>query len=152
MPAEQRRLVIRVDDVVCLRRTVGPLAWVLLEVLASNSEPGAGSTRVRYSSRSLAEEVGVSKDSVARALRVLTEAGVVFRVDHRDELSGRFVATSYAVDLQAAGLEVVAVSQDGDPVPPEQAEPPVASVPSGHPDRPGRHVGPGPSDQLSLLT
>ena len=81
--------------------------------------------------------MGVSKDTVARSLRSLTEVGIVERVDHRHELSGRFGATTYRVDLPSVGI-TVAVS---------------------YPTEPGsavcartRELPPRPVDQLSLLS
>ena len=56
------------------------------------------------SCRSLAAEVGVSKDAVARALHRLVAAGVVKRAHHREAGSGRFGVSGYRVDLAAAGL------------------------------------------------
>lgn len=79
----------------------------------------------------------MSKDSVARAFRSLTDAGIVERVDHRDERSGRFTSTTYLVDLAAAGISVVAVSQTAAPV-------------SSATDHRDDHSSP-PGDQLSLL-
>ena len=78
----------------------------MLEALAADAPPGCRMVRFRGGTRAVAGRVGRSKDAVARALRVLTEAGVVARVEHRDELSGRFDVAEYAVDLAAAGLAV----------------------------------------------
>jgi len=92
---------------------------------------------VRCSSRSIAAIVGVSKDSVARAFRSLTDAGIVERVDHREERSGRFSSSTYRVDLASTGITVVIVSHESTPTA-------VVSAPT--------RTGPRASgDQLSLL-
>ncbi len=135
MPAERRQLRIDVDEARWLRPQLGPLTWSVLEVLVSQIEPGARPTVV-CSSRSLAELVGVSKDSVARALRCLIDENLVCRVDHRDGESGRFLGSSYVIDVDTVGLSVATVSQNSAPTPSERP-PPVARA---------------PWDQLSLLT
>lgn len=116
MPPERRQLVIGVDTAALMRGRVGPIGWLVVEAVAAYAPPGSGVVEVRCSSRSLAEVVGVSKDSVARAFRALTDAGIVERVDHRDERSGRFASTTYRVDLAAAGITVATVSQTAAPV------------------------------------
>jgi len=87
-----------------VRVAVGATAWWVLEALAARGVRGAAVIEVEGSSRALAVELGVSKDTIARALAVLGRAGVLCRVDHRDRRSGRFLATTYQVDLAAAGL------------------------------------------------
>ncbi len=137
MPRD-RLLVIDLAVAGPVRLAVGPAAWFVLEALAADAPPGVRTVRFRGGTRVVAGRVGRSKDAVARALRVLVGAGVVARVEHRDELSGRFDAAEYVVDLAAAGLAITdAVSPHTDtaavPVPPR----PVPDV-FGH--------------QLSLLT
>ena len=85
MPRERRQLVIDVDAAAFVRDRVGPIGWLVVESVAAHAPPGSGVVEVRCSSRSLAEVVGVSKDSVARAFRSLTDARIVERVNHRDE-------------------------------------------------------------------
>lgn len=137
MLRERRQLVIDVNTAALVRGEVGPISWLVVEAIAAHAPPGRGVVEVRCSSRSLAEVVDVSKDSVARAFRSLTDAGIVERVDHRDERSGRFASTTYRVDLAAAGISVVAVSQTAGPVSPAT-------------DHRDDHSSP-PGDQLSLL-
>ena len=105
MPRD-RYLVINLAVAGPVRVAVGPAAWFVLEALAADAPPGCRMVRFRGGTRVVAGRVGWSKDAVARALRVLTEAGVVERVEHRDELSGRFDVAEYVVDLAAAGLAV----------------------------------------------
>ena len=136
-----RLLVIDVAVAGPVRVAVGPAAWFVLEALAADAPPGCRMVRFRGGTRAVAGRVGRSKDAVARALRVLTEAGVVARVEHRDELSGRFDAAEYVVDLAAAGLVVTdAVSPHTDTA--------GVSVPAA-PPRPVPDVF---GHQLSLLT
>lgn len=137
MPRERRQLVIDVDTAALVRGRVGPIGWLVVEAVAAYAPPGSGVVEVRCSSRSLAEVVGVSKDSVARAFRSLTDARIVKRVDHRDERSGRFASTTYRVDIAAAGITVVTPSQTAAPVSPAT-------------DHRDDHSSP-PGDQLSLL-
>jgi DNA-binding IclR family transcriptional regulator len=137
MPPERRQIVIDVDTGALMRGRVGPIGWLVLEAIAAHAPPGSRVFEVRCSSRSLAEILGVSKDSVARAFRALTDARIVERVDHRDEHSGRFASTTYRVDLAAAGITVVTVSQTAAPV-------------MSATDHRDDHSSP-PGDQLSLL-
>ena len=44
---------------------------------------------------------------MARSLASMIALGIVERVDHRDELSGRFLSTTYRVDLSTVGISVV---------------------------------------------
>lgn len=137
MPPEGRWLLIDVDAALALRDEVGPVDWLVLEAIASLAPAGEGAVDVACSARSLAELVGVSKDTVARCLRSLVHLRIVERVDHRHELSGRFAATTYRVDLSSVGI-TVDVSRPTDP----------GSAASTHTrDLPSPSV-----DQLSLLS
>jgi len=101
MPPDQALVVTPAADP--WRRALLPSAWLVLEELAVGaSDDGVLSTNVRQ----LGVALGLSKDTVARALRVLIEAGLVERVDERDTCSGRFGAVVYRVDRAAAGLTV----------------------------------------------
>lgn len=110
MPPERRQLVIDLDAADVVRERVGPVAWLVLEAFASRAPAGQPVIEVPHSSRALAATVSLSKDSVARALRRLTDVGIVERVDHRHEQSGRFGPTTYRVDLATVGLRVNSVS------------------------------------------
>ena len=107
MPPEQPRLLIDVATAAAVRESVGPISWVVLEAIASLAPPGAGVVEVECSARSLAGLVRVSKDTVARSLASMIALGVVERVDHRDELSGRFLSATYRVDMSTVGISVV---------------------------------------------
>ena len=135
-----RFLVIDLAVAGGVRVAVGPAAWFVLEALAADAPPGCRTVRFRGGTRAVAGRVGRSKDAVARALRVLTDAGIVERVEHRDELSGRFDVAEYVVDLAAAGLAVTDAVSD----PAATAAGPVPAVPP----RPVPNVF---GHQLSLL-
>jgi hypothetical protein len=86
-----------------VRRELSPAAWLVLEQLAlviDDERVAVTNTRV------LAAELGMSKDTAARALRVLTGQRLVERIDGRDLATGQFGSVVYRVDLAAAGLEV----------------------------------------------
>lgn len=106
MPRDRRVLLIDTEVADPIRASMGPVAWFVLEALAGNAPPGQARLEVAAGTRQLAATVSLSKDTVARAMRRLGDAGVVVRVDHRDSLSGRFGSTVYVVDLAAAGLTV----------------------------------------------
>ena len=137
MPPERRQLLIELETALAVRAQAGPIGWLVLEAIASHAPPGRVVVEVRCSSRSLAGIVGVSKDSVARAFRSLTDAGIVERVDHREERSGRFSSTTYRVDLASAGITVVTASQN--------------AAPEAVVTHPMPTTSRAPGDQLSLL-
>jgi DNA-binding transcriptional MocR family regulator len=141
MPLEARRLVIDFGAAGPVRRALGPAAWFVLEALADQAPAGQPQVEMACSSRALGERLGMSKDTVARAMRRLAAVGVVERIDHRNYLSGRFESSAYVVDFAAAGLSIEAV--------PHRAVAHVANASS----RPVRRVDPDRSgDQLSLLS
>ena len=137
MSPEGRRLLIDVDAALALRSEVGPVGWLVLEAIASVAPAREGAVEVACSARSLAELVGVSRDTVARSLRSLAHMRIVGRIDHRHELSGRFGATTYRVDLSSVGITVAA------------SHPTLlgTAVSADKPDLPSP-----PVDQLSLLS
>jgi hypothetical protein len=87
-----------------VRRLVSPWAWVVLEEVASGptDDDGVVATNVRQ----LAADTGFNKDTIARALRELTESGLVVRVERDPSNTGCFCRTGYWVDLSAAGLDL----------------------------------------------
>jgi DNA-binding transcriptional MocR family regulator len=136
MPPEGVRLLIDVDTAAEARRELGPVCWGVLEAIASGTPPDQSTPEVACSARSLSGTIGVSKDTVARSLRRLIERGHLVRVEHRDELTGRFEATTYRIDLASFGITVVATS------PPQ---------PSAAPHLPARLTTRTHTDQLTLL-
>ena len=99
--------------------------------MASSTTPA--SPEAVCSARSVAEAVGVSRDTVARALRYLIQLRLVVRIERRDELTGRFGTSTYRLDLGAVGIRVVRTS------PGEWSPQP-------------RTIGPKPSSTIDQLT
>ena len=79
-----------------LRRALGPTAWVVLEVLVERSEELAGERVSVTSVRAVASELGVAKNTAARALSMLRTAGVITVAQGRDA-AGRFAEASYVI-------------------------------------------------------
>jgi DNA-binding IclR family transcriptional regulator len=94
-------------DATAVRSLVGPFAWVVFEDMASNSL-GDESAVVVASVRSIAARLAMSKDTVARAIARLIEAGLVERRVDRDPTSGRFGTASYLLHLDLAGVALSA--------------------------------------------
>jgi hypothetical protein len=125
-----------------VRSAVGPTAWFVFEALAAGATTTGSRVEIECNTRGLAEGVGLSKDTVARSLRRLAEAGLVARMDRRNYRTGQFSSTTYVVDLDAAGMRVdtvpgVAVAAGCDTVT-------ASSRPSAEPD--------DATAQLSLLS
>jgi hypothetical protein len=83
-----------------LRRQLGPAAWTVLEELVLDAA-GDESLMVETGVRRIAESVGISKDSAARAVRRLIAEGVVTRRDGRDPDSGCFGRSVYVLHADA---------------------------------------------------
>jgi DNA-binding transcriptional MocR family regulator len=82
-----------------LRRVVGPTAWVVLETLLKDAEPKGTDEYVAHRSiRDLAAEVGLAKDTVARAIRALREVGLISHIQCRTG-AGTFDPGRYAVSV-----------------------------------------------------
>jgi DNA-binding transcriptional MocR family regulator len=78
------------------RRSLGPTAWVAFEVLVERSETVAGERVAVGSVRAVAAELGVAKNTAARALALLRSAGVVTVVQTRDG-AGQFAQARYVI-------------------------------------------------------
>ena len=78
------------------RRGLGPTAWVVLEEMLLASAPTADGRLSQVSVRTLARSVGIAKNTVARAIHRLREAGVVAPVQSRTT-SGVFDTGSYVI-------------------------------------------------------
>jgi DNA-binding IclR family transcriptional regulator len=85
-----------------VRRSLGPIAWVVLEELASTSS--RRTEVVSTNVRDLAEALGLNKDTVSRALNRLIGAGMLVR-RHQPVVAGRFGPGSYQLRLPP-GLRV----------------------------------------------
>jgi hypothetical protein len=81
-----------------LRRRLGPTAWVVLEQLLASSTGPTGGCRACVSVRSLAVELGMSKDTVARALARLRLMGTV-ALEQPRSATGTFAAGSYVITV-----------------------------------------------------
>jgi DNA-binding transcriptional ArsR family regulator len=82
-----------------VRRSVGPTAWCVLEVLVTSPSTGDGGARiVRSSVRELATRIGVSKNTAQRALVTLRRAGLV-RLGQQRDVGGRFGDSSYRLSI-----------------------------------------------------
>jgi hypothetical protein len=91
-----------------LRRVVGPTAWVVLEALLQNAEPtGVDEDTARRSIRDLAADLGLAKDKVARALRVLRDVGLISHDQHRAD-AGTFDPGRYAISMPIGVVMLVA--------------------------------------------
>ena len=81
-----------------LRRALGPTSWVVLEELLLRSSGTADECVACVSVRSLAASLGVAKDTVARAIRRLRDAGLV-TVAQRRTNAGVFDTGTYLIAL-----------------------------------------------------
>ncbi|MBW3547437.1 MAG: helix-turn-helix domain-containing protein [Actinobacteria bacterium] len=95
--------------VVC--RAVGTTAWAVLCELALDAEADAHGNLVAATNvRRIAGDLGISKDTAARALSRLVDAGLVVRHCRRGA-GGHFVRSLYELRLDPdAGVTVVAPS------------------------------------------
>ena len=90
-----------------LRRALGPSAWLVFEEMLLRSTTQRGERIAHVSVRSLAVALGVAKDTVARALNRLRDAGLVTPAQPKNE-RGLFEAGSYVIDVPE-GLTVSAM-------------------------------------------
>lgn len=141
-----------------VRAAVGPVAWVVLEELAVRGEPGGSSVTVATTVRELGEALGLSKDTVAAALRRLASDGIVRRDDERDGGSGRFGHSRYVVDLSDTGMRFATHACHPQPrtsdtatVEPESPPTPVAEVSPRQRTKSTRARRASAGAQLSLL-
>ena len=105
-----------------LRRRLGATVWVVLEeLLVHTHDADAGRVEATASVRSIAAALGASKDTVARALVRLREAGIVTAAQPRAS-SGTFTAGSYLIAVPAC-----LTLSDLAPVVPEPRPRPLAS-------------------------
>ena len=98
-------------------RTVGPLAWVVLEELALRTQ-GSGDPVLETNVRALASDLGVGKDTLAQALGRLIDLGLVRCQAQRR--AGRYSGSRYELDVEACrhfGLVVDGLGINEDPLP-----------------------------------
>lgn len=91
-----------------LRRALGAMAWAVLEEVVLDARPTGSDLVAQTNVRRLAASLGISKDTAARAVARLSDAGLLRRQDaHRQ--SGRFMASTYVVRLgEASGITPLA--------------------------------------------
>ena len=141
-----------------VRRALGPTSWVVLEELLLASEPaGDGLTLTRscaLSVRELARRLGLDKDTVARAVQRLVDAGHVARAQTQTA-AGAFARTTYRIDLPV-GLHILDGCLTPDlpaaTAPPAPLTSPTDTTTSPTATRPDRSTSPTTSSsQLSFL-
>lgn len=95
MLAERRSIVVdgRARE---LRRRVGPTAWVVLEEMLSGSNGSRDACRSTATVRSLAADLGMSKDTIVRAIARLRAARVVVASQTRTSV-GTFSLGMYRI-------------------------------------------------------
>jgi DNA-binding transcriptional MocR family regulator len=100
-------VVTAAGRVVC--RAVGATAWAVLCDVTLDAQPDAhGRLVVATNVRRIADHLGISKDTAARALARLTNAGLIGRQSGRSS-TGRFTASAYVVHLgDASGIILLA--------------------------------------------
>lgn len=81
-----------------VRRTVGPIAWAVLEALSEQGEQAGGRTVSHRSVRGLASDLSLANDTIARALNRLGDAGLLHHEADR-EPTGRFGSGRYVLTL-----------------------------------------------------
>ncbi len=104
VPAEPGALLTLGPGASSLRRRIGPVAWAVLECLAERSVVRGDVTVSCQSVRGLADELELSKDTVARALRWLRQDGLVRHVGDRGG-DGRFGPGHYVLWLPTGVFE-----------------------------------------------
>ncbi len=98
-------------------RTLGTTAWAVLEDVALDAQlDDHGRLLAVTNVRRIALQLGISKDTAARALGRLADAGLVER-QHRRDHTGAFTASVYVVRL-AHGSGLVHVEVDPRPTTP----------------------------------
>jgi hypothetical protein len=100
MSSEHRRLVIDAGSNE-LRRQLGPTGWVVFEELLLASTGPSADCHATVSVRALAGELGLAKDTVARALVRLRHAGLVSAHQSR-AASGAFATGGYTLTFPSS--------------------------------------------------
>ncbi|MDE3207043.1 MAG: winged helix-turn-helix transcriptional regulator [Acidobacteriota bacterium] len=121
-----------------LRRVLRPLVWVTLEEVALDAVAEGGRLVARTSARQIADRLGLDPTTVAKALQVLRNRGLV-ALEREKGPAGRFGLSVYALG-PVTGLTVVSPCA-ADPcavsppvVGPVVAEPAMVTPYSGQPD------------------
>ena len=139
-PRSDRRPVVVGTESAAVIREIGPIAWGR----ARPRSPTAGTRSVTASARTLATDLGLSKDTCARALRTLRTADLIAIDTARTEL-GRFGTVRYRLTAPSR-LISTRIDQASDPMPSE----PRPSNPQITPAQPQSRM-PSQPEQLALL-
>lgn len=94
-----------------LCRSVGPLAWVLLEELALRAEIRPDGYTVETNVRDLGVTLKVGKDTIAKALGRLADLGLLHPQTRR--IGGRYAGCAYVVDIEACHRAGIVIAQVG---------------------------------------
>jgi DNA-binding transcriptional ArsR family regulator len=99
-PEIVRRVVLDASSLE-LRRRLGPTAWVVFEELRLASAGPTDACEAEVSVRTLAARLGLAKDTIARALTRLRNAGLV-SVSQSRATTGVFATGSYQLHVSDA--------------------------------------------------
>ncbi len=136
-PRTDRHTVVIGPETAEVIRSVGPSAWVVLIHLYGS--PMAASRSLTASTRTLATDLGLSKDTCARALRTLRSAGLI-AVDPTRTEHGRFGTIRSRLLAPPKLLRTQTTQVHDVEQPPRPAAPPIA-----------RPTPTRPVEQLTLL-
>lgn len=167
-PLEAKRRAAGGAEERLLRRSLGPTASAVLVDLCLDAETDAdGVVVVRTSARRVAENLGIGKDTAARALLRLSASGLTRRRRQEIDGRGRFAATTYELQFapgmspfprpgQAATVERSCLDYrdaESDSSPVSAPAPAVAPAPNRRRKRTpgGAHIDVSGGNQLRLL-
>jgi DNA-binding transcriptional MocR family regulator len=83
-----------------LRRRLGPTGWTVLETMLAHSTGTPATCETAATTRTLAVELGLSKDTVARALGALRRDGLIEASQDRTA-AGTFTSGRYRIVVPA---------------------------------------------------
>lgn len=105
-----------------LRRSLRPLAWVILEEVALDAVVEDGRLVARTSGRRVAEHLGINPGTAAETLRLLARRGLV-RLEREKGPAGRFGLSVYQLAPVAGMCVVRPCTADPSMAPPHMAAP-----------------------------